>query len=310
MTMAQPADSATGIKTWFAETRPQFLLLTPVCVLVGTSAAVYATGTLNVLHFILAFLGALLSHISVNVLNDYFDFKSGVDLKTKRTPFSGGSGILPGGLLKPHQVYLFGLLSLAAVVGIGGYFIYKYGLTILPLGVLGVLVVYFYTTHITRDPILCAIAPGLGFGPLMVLGIYVTQTGEYTLAAGIASLVPGFLVSNLLLLNQFPDVEADKVASRRHLPILVGRRASARLYVLFLGLTYLALISAVAVQLLPLTALLGLATLPLAVKSARGVLKNYDNIEGLIPFMASNILVTLLTPLLMGTGILLGLLIS
>jgi len=310
MTMAQPAGTTPGIKTWFLETRPQFLLLTPVCVLVGAGVAVYQTSSLNVLHFLLAFLGALLAHVSVNVLNDYFDFKSGVDLKTKRTPFSGGSGILPAGLLKPRQAYLMGMVSLAGVVAIGGYFIYKYPLAILPLGLVGVVVVYFYTTHITKDPILCAVAPGLGFGPLMVLGTYVAQTGEYTLAAGIASLIPGFLVSNLLLLNQFPDVEADKVASRRHLPITVGRRLSARVYVALLGLTYLALILAVSFELLPLTALLGLLTLPLAIKAARGVLQNYDNIEGLIPFMGGNILVTLLTPLLTGVGVLLGLLIS
>jgi len=309
MTMAQPAGTTPGIKTWLLETRPQFLLLTPVCVLVGAGVAVYQTGTLNVFHFLLAFLGALLSHVSVNVLNDYFDFKSGVDLKTKRTPFSGGSGILPAGLLKPQQVFLMGLVSLAGVIAIGGYFIYKYPLAILPLGLIGVVVVYFYTTHITKDPLLCAIAPGLGFGPLMVLGTYVAQTGEYTLAAGIASLIPGFLVSNLLLLNQFPDVEADKVASRRHLPITIGRRLSARVYVGLLGLTYLALILAVSFQLLPLTALLGLATVPLAMKAARGVLRNYDNIEGLIPFMGGNILVTLLTPLLTGIGVLLGLLL-
>jgi len=309
MTMAQPAGTTPGIKTWFLETRPQFLLLTPACVLVGAGVAVYQTGTLNVFHFLLAFLGALLSHVSVNVLNDYFDFKSGVDLKTKRTPFSGGSGILPAGLLKPKQVFLMGLVSLAGVIAIGGYFIYQYPLAILPLGLIGVVVVYFYTTHITRDPFLCAIAPGLGFGPLMVLGTYVTQTGEYTLAAGIASLIPGFLVSNLLLLNQFPDVEADKIASRRHLPITIGRRLSARVYVGLLGLTYLALILAVSFQLLPLTALLGLATVPLAVNAARGVLRNYDNIEGLIPFMGGNILVTLLTPLLTGIGVLLGLLL-
>lgn len=309
MTMAQPAGTHSGIKTWFLETRPQFLLLTPVCVSVGAGLAVYQAGGLNILHFLLAFIGALLSHVAVNVLNDYFDFKSGIDLKTRRTPFSGGSGILPAGLLKPGKVYIFGLVSLAAVVAIGAYFIYEYKLIILPLGLAGVAVVYFYTTHITRDPLLCAVAPGLGFGPLMVLGTYVTQTGEYTLAAGIASLVPGFLVSNLLLLNQFPDVEADKVASRRHLPIVVGRRLSARVYVALLGLTYLALALAVGFRLLPLTALMGLLTLPLAVKAARGVLKNYDNTDGLIPFMGGNIVVTLLTPLLTGVGVLLGLLL-
>jgi 1,4-dihydroxy-2-naphthoate octaprenyltransferase len=297
------------VRTWFLETRPQFLLLTPVCVLVGVAAAVYdsPTNSLNALHFGLAFLGALLSHIGVNVLNDYFDFRSGIDLNTTRTPFSGGSGILPAGMLSPRRVYFFGLACVLAVSLIGIYFIYEYGLAILPLGILGVIVVYFYTTHLTKDPLLCAIAPGLGFGPLMVLGTYFTQTGEYTLAAGMASMIPGFLVSNLLLLNQFPDIEADRAASRRHLPITVGRHTSARIYAGLILATYIWLVLSVALEVLPWTALLGLLTLPLGIKAIKGVMSYSDEIGKLIPFMGQNIMVTLLTPLLVGVGILVGL---
>ena len=296
----------TNLKTWFAETRPHFLLLTPVCVFVGVAVAVYEVDSLNALHLALALLGALLAHISVNVLNDYFDYRSGIDLKARRTPFSGGSGILPAGLLSPRKVYLFGIACLVAVILIGIYFIYKYRLEILPIGILGILVIYFYTTHLTKSPLLCAIAPGLGFGPLMVLGTYFTQTGDYTLAAVMASMVPGFLVSNLLLLNQFPDIEADMVASRRHLPIAVGRQNSAKVYAGLILATYLWLIFSVAFKILPLTALLGLITLPLGLKVVRGVLKYSDDIDNLIPFMGRNIMVTLLTPLLMGVGILIG----
>ena len=301
--------SAGGLKTWFLETRPQFLILTPICVLVGVAAAAYDDFDLNPLHVILTLVGALLAHISVNVLNDYFDYRSGIDLAAKRTPFSGGSGILPAGLLKAQQVYLFGLASLIGVGAIGIYFTIEYGWKILPLGVAGMLVVYLYTTHITRNPLLCAIAPGLGFGPLMVVGTYFTQTGEYSVTAGLASLVPGFLVSNLLLLNQFPDVEADKVASRRHIPIAYGRRFSARVYAVLMAATYLSLAVAVAVGVLPLTALIGLLTLPLAVKTVMGALKNYDDMEKLMPSLGMNIQVILLTTLLTGVGILLGLLL-
>ena len=295
----------TNVKTWFAETRPQFLLLVPVCVFVGIAAAVYQLHSLNAVHFVLAFVGGLLAHISVNVLNDYFDYRSGIDLHTKRTPFSGGSGILPASLLNPRSVYFFGTASLLAVALIGIYFIYEYGWRILPLGVLGILVIYLYTTHLTKNPLLCVVAPGLGFG-LMVLGTSLTQTGDYALAAIIATLVPGFLISNLLLLNQFPDVEADAVASRRHFPIVIGRRNSARIYVALLAATYLTVVFSVAFQVLPLTALLGLITLPLGVKTVKGVLKYYDDIDNLIPFMGSNIQLILLTPIFMGIGILIG----
>jgi len=302
--------SAGGLKIWLLETRPQFLILTPMCVLVGVAAAAYKGFELNPLHVILTLVGAILAHISVNVLNDYFDYRSGIDLATKRTPFSGGSGVLPAGLLKAQQVYLLGLTSLFGVGAIGIYFTFEYGWEILPLGILGMVVIYLYTTHITKNPLLCAIAPGLGFGPLMVVGTYFTQTGEYSLTAGLASLVPGFLVSNLLLLNQFPDVEADKVAARRHLPIAFGRQFSARVYAVLMLATYVSLAVAVGFGVLPLTALIGLLALPLAAKTVMGVLKNYDDTEKLLPFLGLNIQVILLTTLLTGVGILLGLLLD
>jgi len=301
--------SAGGLKIWLLETRPQFLILTPMCVLVGVAVAAYKGFELNPLHVILTIVGALLAHISVNVLNDYFDYRSGIDLATKRTPFSGGSGVLPAGLLKAQQVYLLGLASLFGVGAVGIYFTYEYGWEILPLGILGMVVISLYTTHITKNPLLCAIAPGLGFGPLMVVGTYFTQTGEYSLTAGLASLVPGFLVSNLLLLNQFPDIEADKVAARRHLPIAFGRHFSARVYAVLMLATYVSLAVAVSFSVLPLTALIGLLALPLAAKTVMGVLKNYDDTEKLLPFLGLNIQVILLTTLLSGVGILLGLLL-
>ncbi|MDP2953351.1 MAG: prenyltransferase [Chloroflexota bacterium] len=290
-------------KLWFLETRPHFLLLTPVSVFLGLAAALYDGAPFQALHFALALVGALLAHISVNVLNDYFDFKSGIDLRTRRTPFSGGSGILPAGRLSPRSVQLFGMGCLLALVPIGIYFWAQYGLAILPLGLLGMLVIYSYTTYITRVPWLCLIAPGLGFGPLMVLGVYFSQAGAYSLTAMAVSLVPGFLVSNLLLLNQFPDVAADASAQRRHFPIALGRGRSAWLYAGLLLATYAWILLAVAWHVLPPAALLGLVTLPVGWAAIRGVTKHYDDLDRLVPFLGRNVLVTLLTPLALGVGL-------
>jgi len=258
---------------------------------------------INALYLALAFVGALLSHIAVNVLNEYFDYKSGVDFKTMKTPFSGGSGVLPSGLLNPRSVFILGISCIVAIIAIGGYFIYAQGPLIIPVGVVGILTVYFYTTHITRSPLLCAIAPGLGFGPLMVMGTYFALTGTYSLAAGLASLVPAFLVSNLLLLNQFPDVEADASVSRRHFPIAIGRGKSSLIYAALIFAAYLALIITVLLEVLPYLALLGLVTLPLGVLVVMGVRRYHDQIERLIPIMGRNVILTLLFPMLMAIGI-------
>lgn len=299
--------SAGSLKIWLLETRPQFLILTPMCVLVGVAAAVYEGFSLKAWYVVLALVGALLAHISVNVLNDYFDYRSGIDLAVRRTPFSGGSGILPAGRLKSRGVYLLGLGSLIGVGAIGIFFTIVHGWPILPLGILGMVVVYLYTTHLTRSPLLCLIAPGLGFGPLMVVGTYFAQTGEYSITPVVASLVPGFLVSNLLLLNQFPDVEADRGGGRHHILISRGRRFSSRVYAALMAATYISLALGVALRVLPLTALVGLLTLPLGVKAVMGALKNCEDTEKLVPFLGLNVQVILLTTLLTGVGLLLGL---
>ena len=292
-----------SVKTWLMQIRAPFLLVTLISVLVGVSVAVYQSYHINALYLGLALVGALLSHIAVNVLNEYFDYKSGVDFKTIKTPFSGGSGVLPAGLLNPRNVYVVGIACIAGIIAIGGYFIYAQGPLIIPIGVVGILTVYFYTTYITKSPLICAIAPGLGFGPLMVMGTYFALTGTYSLAAGLASLVPGFLVSNLLLLNQFPDVEADASVSRRHYPITVGLEKSSLIYTAFVLAAYLALIISVEVDKLPDLALLGLVTLPLGLLVVMGVRKYHDQIERLIPVMARNVMLTLFFPMLMAIGI-------
>ena len=92
------------LKIWFLETSPQFLILSVVLAFLGTSIAWYA-GYFHLGYALLAFVGLLLVQTSVNVLNDYFDYRSGIDLETKRTPFSGGSGILPAAMLEPRQVF-------------------------------------------------------------------------------------------------------------------------------------------------------------------------------------------------------------
>jgi 1,4-dihydroxy-2-naphthoate polyprenyltransferase len=276
------------------------LLLTPVCVFAGMAVSLYDDNSFHALNFILAFIGALCAHITVNVLNDFFDYKSGVDLKVVRTPFSGGSGILPAGLLKPGEVLLLGLGSLAVVIIIGIYFIAEYGLAMLPIGLVGVILISLYTPVFTKVPGTSEIAAG-GFA-LMVLGTYFVQEGTYSGAAVMSSLVAGLLIANLLLLNEFPDVEADKVGGRKHLPITIGLTGAAKVYCATVVLTYAVIIGGVIAGILPALALLGLLTLPLGIKAMKGALKNHSNTGALVPSMGMNVFVVLLTPLLMSLG--------
>ena len=294
------------LKIWFLETRPSFLLLVPVCVFTGVATSLYDGYPFRPLYFALAFIGALFAHISVNVLNEYSDYRTGIDLRTQRTPFSGGSGLLPAGLLKPTQALMLGLGSLAITVAIGIYFAVIYTWAILPLGIVGVLIILLYTPYLTKLPgITELVGPGLGFG-LMVLGTYITQSGDYRVSSVLVSLVAGLLIANLLLINEFPDVEADRPAGRKHLPIIIGRAKSAWIYCAIAVLAYAVIVVGVAVGSLPLWALLGLATLPLGVKAMAGALKHHSDIPNLVPALGMNVMSVLLTPTLMSVGVIIA----
>jgi 1,4-dihydroxy-2-naphthoate octaprenyltransferase len=202
--------------------RIPFLILTPACVSLGVGSAIWTAGEVRVLFVVLALIGALSAHISVNSLNEYFDYKSGLDFRTKGTPFSGGSGVLPGNPNMAGHALIIGLVTFVLTGIVGIYFVHVWGWRLLPLGLIGLFVIFFYTIWFTSNPLLCLVAPGLGFGTLMVMGTDFVLTGSYSCTAFVASLVPFFLVSNLLLLNQFPDVEPDRSVGRRHLPITLG----------------------------------------------------------------------------------------
>jgi 1,4-dihydroxy-2-naphthoate octaprenyltransferase len=139
----------------------------------------------------------------------------------------------------------------------------------------------------------------------MTLGTHIAIAGAYAPSAFAVAMVPFFQVGNLLLLNQFPDVDADHSVGRRHLPIALGRPRSALVYALFSALAYAALVGAVAARVLPMGALLGLATLPLSAIASLGAVRHADRVERLEGAMRLNVLVSLLTPVLMAVGLML-----
>jgi 1,4-dihydroxy-2-naphthoate octaprenyltransferase len=291
------------LKILFSEARPKFLLLSVVIVFSGVSIA-WNDGTFYLGWALLSLLGLLLAHISVNVLNDYFDYRSGVDLKTQRTPFSGGSGILPTAQLTQKQVFWMGMGSFLLTIPIGIYFIIARGWLLLPLLVVGALCILAYT------PIMLKIrwpewAAGLGLGTLPLLGVYYIQTATYTIPAVVASVPFGILVHNLLLLNEFPDVEADRTVNRKTLPIYIGKRRAGIIYSALTVLVYLWIIGGVVTGIMPVFSSVALLIFPIATKAIKGAL-NPEKPSNLIPAMANNVLVVLLTSLLLGVGYILN----
>jgi 1,4-dihydroxy-2-naphthoate octaprenyltransferase len=197
-----------SLKAWLMLPRFQFHPLMVIMVSLGTAIAAYE-GYFHLGHFFLAMIAFLLVHMTVNVINDSHDFVDGIDLNAQRTPFSGGSGVLPLNLLKPKQAFWFGTICLLIAMVIGFYFVMVKGWLLFPLLLVAGFSAYFYNVYLSKW-FMGEIFAGLSFGPLLVLGSYYVQVGRYRWETLIASLAPGILTLNLLFLNEFPDWEGDR----------------------------------------------------------------------------------------------------
>jgi len=276
--------------------RPNFLILAPLCAGLGVALAWQQGASPALIDTLLVLIGALLAHAAVNLLNEYEDFISGLDLITRRTPFSGGSGALPEVPSAARQVLLAASGTLALVVAIGLYFLWLRGLPMLVLGAAGVVLVLTYTRWITRSPLICLLAPGLGFGPVMILGSLIALGARLDAAAVAASAISLLLVSELLLINQIPDADADRKVGRRHLVITMGQPAAARLAGLLLLGSYGLLGSAIWVGWLPIWTAIALAPLPAAIwvsTKLRGALSNPAQLNTLLGINVAVLLATL-----------------
>jgi len=286
-------------------TRANFLPLTVVIVSAGLAASFYAYRVFNPIDAVLVLIGGLLTHAAVNVFNNYFDYRSRIDARTMKTPFSGGVSILVEGKMKPSLAFAVGLVCLLGAAVIGLYFLAERLYPLFPILVYGLLAICLYTPILSKVHALSEIVAGSGFG-FMGLGTYVTQTGVID-GTGISVFVPvTILVALLLFLNEFPDAEADKASGRRHVVILLGKKRSAWLYVAGLAATYASILLAVVSMVAPLTVLVSLVTTPIAYKAGRITLKNYGQIPELVPALALNVIVILSTILLTAVGFLIG----
>ncbi len=229
--------------------RVPFLLLPITLVASGAAAAAY-DGQFSWSRSVVALVGLVALHVAVNVLNEWSDLRTGIDLHTQRTPFSGGSGTLPAGAISSGVTLAFGLAAAAVGLAAGVWFLIQVGWVLLPVMIVGAVCVLAYSDVLARVGV-GEIAAGLGLGGLPVIGTALVQDGTLGPAA-VAAAVPATLMTlNLLLLNEFPDEEADRAGGRRSLVILLGRRGAAYTYAAAALLTPTAIVAAVVVGVLP-----------------------------------------------------------
>jgi 1,4-dihydroxy-2-naphthoate polyprenyltransferase len=285
------------IPAYLGVARAPFLLL-PVTLIAAGAAAGFYEGHFSATSTLLALVGLLALHIAVNVFNEVSDMRTGVDLHTRRTPFSGGSGTLPAGLLEPRSARTFGTVAALVGLAIGVYFCTRVGWPMLPLMVVGGVAVVGYTDALARVGLGEAFA-GLGLGLLPVWGTALVQGGRPGATALAAAVPASFMTFNLLLLNEFPDEQADRLGKRRHLVIVFGRRVAALVYTAAALAVPIAIVVAVGVRVLPLHCLVALLPSLLLGKPLRWALLTPEA-EVPIPALGANVVWNLATNALLG----------
>lgn len=280
--------------------RAPFLLLPPTLVASGAAAAAWDDG-LVWSHTVMALIGLVALHMAVNILNEWSDMRTGIDLETERTPFSGGSGTLPAGGMTPRTALVFGLACAAVGLGIGLWFIPRIGTALLPLIILGAICVLAYTDGLARLGI-GEIAAGFGLGAGPVIGTALVQDGSWSRAAVAASVPAFFMTFNLLFLNEFPDEHADRRGGRRNLVILLGRKRAALVYAAAAIATPLSIVISVIIGWFPAPALLGALPSLLLVKPLKWAVGDTDQPVP-IPAMGANVAWNLLTNTFIAVGL-------
>ncbi|PWB77111.1 MAG: 1,4-dihydroxy-2-naphthoate prenyltransferase [Holophagae bacterium] len=242
-----------NLKAFAGVARAPFLLL-PVTLIAAGAAAAFYGGAFSWWSTLLALIGLVALHMAVNIFNEWSDMRTGIDLATERTPFSGGSGTLPAGGMSLRAALLFGIACSAVGLAVGLYFVGRVGPVLLPIMVAGAICVLIYTEVLARLGI-GEVAAGLGLGGLPVVGAALVNSGEIGAAAVAAGVPASFMTFNLLLLNEFPDEAADRAGGRKNLVLLFGRRPAAWIWAAAAAATPLSIVVAVAMSVLPPLAL-------------------------------------------------------
>ena len=292
------------ISVWLRVIRVRFLLASIIAVSAGLAITWWNTSSITIFDAILTMCGVLALHASVDLLNDYWDFKRGIDTTTHRTKMSGGSGVLPEGLLKPAQVYAAGIAFLIIGTAIGIYFVTTDGIVIGIILAFAVISIYFYSTKIV-DWGLAEIFVAIK-GSMIVMGTYFVQTSQITEQSVLGGIVIGVLSSLVLFITSFPDHDADKAKGRKTLVISLGMQKACSILWIFPAITYGITILAVVFEIFPIFCLIILVTIPLIIRSGLKLKQNYDKLTNLVPVMSSTLYFSRITGVLFVVGFLLN----
>jgi len=294
------------LKTWLKELRAEFLPASILPVLVAGSLAYYEEGTFDAYLFSLTLLGVAFMHLGTNVANDYYDHISGNDILNKDyvRPFTGGSRLIQEGMISPRAVLATAVSFFAAATIVGIFLFLARGPAILVLGIAGIISGFFYTAPPFRFGYrgFGAFLIGLNFGVLITCGAYYVQTGTITPSAFIASLPLAFLISAVVIINEFQDANADARVGKRTIVVRMGKRKAVKLLAVVSLAAFVPVIAGVSTGLLPPFILISLAAVFPILKAINTAKLNYNRSIELAPANASIIMSHTLMGILMVIG--------
>jgi len=275
------------LSSWLRVIRIRFLLASVIAVGNGLAIAYWKNDAIDPVYASLTFVGVIFLHASVDLLNDYWDYKRGIDTSTTRTKYSGGTGVLPENLLTPRAVYLAGIIFLILGASIGVYFVVIRGIAIALILGFAVVAIYFYSTSIVNAglaELFVAIK-----GTMIVLGTFFIQYPVLDPAALYVGIIVGILSATVLFVNSFPDYNADKSKGRRTLVIIVGKKTASSILPVFIMVSYAMIAGGIFFEFTSIYSLISFASIPFGIKSIWSLRKDPGSKENMVQAMATTV---------------------
>ena len=304
-------DLMTKIFTWVVIMRLPFLSATIMPILVGAAVAKFMGFSVDWAWLGLTILGGSLLHIGTNTSNDYFDHLSGTDninYNYSNKGLNGGSRGIQMGLITPIGVRNLTIIVFALSVLVGIPLIQKAGMQVLWLGLIGFLSGLFYTAppfRFSSRKGLGELLIGLNFGPLMVAGSTLIQTGKLLPEAFLAGIPLGFLIAAVVYINEFPDHDSDKVTGKNTLIVVFGPEKARIGYVALVSGAFLSIVLLVLNGTFPSLILITLLASYFGITSIQTLYKYYND-RLLEPANWGTIIMHSVTGLLLFAGLWLG----
>jgi len=272
----------TKIFTWLVIMRLPFLTATFIPIFVGAAVANLSGFPVDWGWLGLTLLGGSLLHIGTNTANDYFDHTSGTDEANYNymVPFSGGSRSIQMGLISAKGMLTVAIVSFALSAVVGIPLIQKAGMSVLWLGLIGFLSGLFYTAPPFRFASrkgLGELLIGLNFGPLMVAGSALVQTGQLLPEAFLAGIPIGLLVAAIVYVNEFPDHDGDKATGKDTLIVVFGPEKARIGYVLLVAGAFISIVVMALNGTFPMLTLIALVASYFGVRAIQVLYKYYDD---------------------------------